>query len=208
MNPHGPRFKLTYANVTSTLCLLLLLGGGTAYAASRMLPKNSVGSRQIKKGAVTPAKLSKAAKAALRGPQGVQGNPGAPGTTASAGLPPSASASVAEALALTGTLAPIVHAQITTTQQSRIEETTIGVFETTAPGTITCEARIEPQAGGAPAPMGNSISVHAGAGGAAEGNAGGAIVEPPGSYTVSVDCSTTGTTTVSSADMNVISGAP
>jgi hypothetical protein len=205
MNPSGRNFKLTYANVTSTLCLVLLLGGGTAYAASKMLPKNSVGARQIKKGAVTPAKLSKAAKAALRGPQG---NPGAPGTTASAGLPPSASASVAEGLALTGSLAPIVHAHITTTQESRIEESTVGLFETTVGGTITCEARIEPQAGGTPSLMGNSITVHTGAGSAAEGNAGGAIVEPAGAYTVSVDCSTTGATTVASADMNVISGAP
>jgi hypothetical protein len=35
------RQKLTYANVMSTLCFFLLLGGG-AYAATQ-LPKNSVG---------------------------------------------------------------------------------------------------------------------------------------------------------------------
>jgi hypothetical protein len=208
MNPNGRRFEFSYANVASTICLVLLLGGGTAYAASRMLPKNSVGSRQIKKGAVTPAKLSKAARAALTGPQGIPGNPGAPSTTASVELPPSASASIAEGLALTGSLAPIVRTNITTSQESRIEETTVGLFETTAAGAITCEAGIEPQAGGTRSPMGDSITVHAGAGGAAEGNAGGAIVEPAGSYTVSVDCSATGGTTVTSADMNVISGAP
>jgi hypothetical protein len=48
--------KLTYANVISTLCLFLLLGGGTALAASQ-LGKNSVGSKQLKKNAVTTAKI-------------------------------------------------------------------------------------------------------------------------------------------------------
>jgi hypothetical protein len=79
--------KLTYSNVISTICLVLLVGGGTAYAASH-LGKESVGTRQLKKEAVTPAKLSAASKAALTGPkgatgatgtQGPQGTPGAPG---------------------------------------------------------------------------------------------------------------------------------
>ncbi len=61
------RAQLTYSNVISTLCLVLLLGGGTAYAASQ-LEKESVGAKQLKKEAVTPAKLSKASKATLTGP--------------------------------------------------------------------------------------------------------------------------------------------
>ena len=69
------RGKLTYSNVISTLCLLLLLGGGTAYAATH-LPKNSVGSRQLRKGAVTPSKLSGGAEAALTGAQGPTGPQG------------------------------------------------------------------------------------------------------------------------------------
>jgi hypothetical protein len=69
------RGKLTYSNVVSTLCLLLLVGGGTAYAATH-LPKNSVGARQIRKGAITPAKLSRGARAALTGPLGPQGPKG------------------------------------------------------------------------------------------------------------------------------------
>jgi hypothetical protein len=88
------RGKLTYANVISTFCLFLLLGGGTAYAASR-LEKGSVGTKQLKIGAVTPAKLSKASKAALtgstgpigpagpqgkEGPQGLKGDNGEPGS--------------------------------------------------------------------------------------------------------------------------------
>jgi hypothetical protein len=39
------RDRLTYANVVSTLCLFLLLGG-EAYAATQ-LPKNSVGTKQL-----------------------------------------------------------------------------------------------------------------------------------------------------------------
>lgn len=72
------RAKLTYSNVLSTLCLFLLLGGGAAYAAIH-LPKNSVGPAQIKKGAVTAAKLSAGARAALTGPQGPVGPQGPKG---------------------------------------------------------------------------------------------------------------------------------
>jgi hypothetical protein len=65
--------RLSYANVVSTICLFLLLGGGGALAAKVVLPKNSVGSKQLKQGAVTPAKLSTAAKQTIIGPQGPQG---------------------------------------------------------------------------------------------------------------------------------------
>ncbi len=50
------RKRLTYANVVSSICLFLLLGGGAAFAASK-LAKNTVGANQIKKNAVTTAKL-------------------------------------------------------------------------------------------------------------------------------------------------------
>src|SRR5882757_7272655 len=84
--------KLTYPNVVATLCLVLLVGGGTAFAATQ-LEKESVGTRQLKKEAVTPIKLSTKAKAALTGPtgpagakgatgpQGLKGDPGANGAT-------------------------------------------------------------------------------------------------------------------------------
>ena len=75
---HRIRGKLTYSNVISTLCLVLLLGGGTAYAASH-LRKESVGTRQLKKEAVTPAKLSAKAKATLAGPAGPAGAAGPQG---------------------------------------------------------------------------------------------------------------------------------
>jgi len=50
----------TYANVVSTLCLFLLLGGASAFAATK-LAKNSVGTQQIKKNAVVTAKIKNAA---------------------------------------------------------------------------------------------------------------------------------------------------
>jgi hypothetical protein len=73
------RAKLTYSNVVSTLCLILLVGGGTAYAAIQMVPKNSVGPKQIRKEAVTPSKLSKAAERTLTGQQGPTGPQGSKG---------------------------------------------------------------------------------------------------------------------------------
>jgi hypothetical protein len=71
------------------LCLVLLLGGGTAYAAST-LGKESVGAKELAKGAVTPSKLSKAAKSGLTGPKGATGATGpqgAQGAQGSQGVP-------------------------------------------------------------------------------------------------------------------------
>ncbi len=48
--------KLTYANVVSTLCLFVLLGG-SAYAALKV-PRNSVGTRQLQAKSVTNGKLA------------------------------------------------------------------------------------------------------------------------------------------------------
>jgi hypothetical protein len=47
---------LTYANVTATLALFVALGG-SSYAALNF-PKNSIGTRQLKKGSVTAAKVA------------------------------------------------------------------------------------------------------------------------------------------------------
>jgi hypothetical protein len=81
---HRIRGKLTYSNVISTVCLFLLVGGGSAYAASQ-LGKESVGTNQLKKAAVTPAKLSNAAKAAMTGPAGPAGAKGASGSKGATG---------------------------------------------------------------------------------------------------------------------------
>ena len=49
---------LTYANVMSTIGVVLLLGGAAALAAAQ-LGKNSVGTKQLKANAVTTAKIKK-----------------------------------------------------------------------------------------------------------------------------------------------------
>ena len=66
---------MTYANVISTICLVLVLGGGVAYSATQ-LRKNSVGTKQLKNGAVTQRKISKSAQKALRGATGPAGASG------------------------------------------------------------------------------------------------------------------------------------
>lgn len=52
------RPKLTYANVVATLALVLVVSGGTVYAAAK-LGKNTVTSKAIKKGAVKGSDLGK-----------------------------------------------------------------------------------------------------------------------------------------------------
>src|SRR6186997_433153 len=54
------RERLTYANVLSSIVVVLVLGGATAFAAAQ-LGKNTVGTKQLKKNAVTAAKIKKAA---------------------------------------------------------------------------------------------------------------------------------------------------
>ncbi|HEY0277870.1 MAG TPA: hypothetical protein VGC32_06340 [Solirubrobacterales bacterium] len=73
------RFRLrpTYSNVVATLALFFALAGG-AWAATQ-LPKESVGSTQLAKGAVTPAKLSAQAKKGFTGARGEAGAQGALG---------------------------------------------------------------------------------------------------------------------------------
>ncbi|HEY2055708.1 MAG TPA: hypothetical protein VGH14_17390 [Solirubrobacterales bacterium] len=89
------RTNLTYSNVMVTVLAVLVIGGGTAYAAAQ-LGKESVGTRQLVKGAVTPAKLSTASKKTLvgavgpqgpTGPQGPAGKDGAPGKDGTEGPP-------------------------------------------------------------------------------------------------------------------------
>lgn len=86
-----PRPRLSYANVVSSLALFLALGGTSAYAVTS-LAHNSVGSAQIRRGAVRSseikngavhlADLAKTTTKSLRGaqgPQGPAGPAGAPG---------------------------------------------------------------------------------------------------------------------------------
>jgi hypothetical protein len=80
--------KLTYANVVSTVCLFILLGGVSWAATS--LPRNSVGTAQIKKNAVNSSKVKNRSLRAVdfrKGqlPQGRQGPAGARGETGATG---------------------------------------------------------------------------------------------------------------------------
>jgi hypothetical protein len=85
------REKLTYANVVSTLCLFLLLGGGAAFAASK-LPRNSVGPKQIRKNAVNSGKVRNHSLRAAdfkqgQLPAGPKGDPGLRGVPGPKGDP-------------------------------------------------------------------------------------------------------------------------
>lgn len=95
-----PRKHLSFANVVSSLALFVALGG-TSYAAI-VIPRNSVGSSQIRakavgaseirsravrsselrSGAVTTSKLSRSARESLRGSAGPAGPPGPVGPPA------------------------------------------------------------------------------------------------------------------------------
>lgn len=84
------RLRPTYADVLSTLCLFILLGGG-AYAAAKVgLPRHSVGPHQLKAGAVRSPEVKDGSllardfragqlPAGAQGPQGVPGPRGAQG---------------------------------------------------------------------------------------------------------------------------------
>lgn len=84
------RKRLTYANVMSSIAVFLVVAGGTAFAASQ-LGKESVGTKQLKKEAVSLAKINAATKkklkgatgpagpAGLAGPKGEKGEKGDPG---------------------------------------------------------------------------------------------------------------------------------
>ncbi len=79
----GMLSRLTYANVIATLALFVALGG-VGYAATQ-LPANSVGTAQIKNGAVTPSKLSKVTKVSTAPEVGAAGPKGEPGLTGPSG---------------------------------------------------------------------------------------------------------------------------
>src|SRR3954454_24842723 len=82
--------KLTYANVTATLALFIALGG-SSYAALK-LPRNSVGSNQIRTSAVGSSEvrdrsvrlrdISRSARTSLGGKQGPAGPTGPAGSPA------------------------------------------------------------------------------------------------------------------------------
>lgn len=146
-----------------------------------------------------------------QGPRGAQGNPGSPGLSASA----SDSESSNKTLSTSDTT--LLTAHITTTAQSRIEASGGGTFSYNPTGTaaarLDCGLNIAPQ-GGSSAAMGNRTDEDFSGSVSYEepGSAGGAAVEPAGSYTVTLTCNATptGTATISflRGDLNVFAAAP
>jgi hypothetical protein len=90
----GLRLRLSYANVTATLALFIALGG-TSYAVAT-LPRNSVDSAQIRRGAVESSEVrdrslrvrdvSVGARRSLRGQRGPAGPAGPAGVTLRAAI--------------------------------------------------------------------------------------------------------------------------
>ena len=68
------------------LLALFIALGGTSYAAIK-LPANSVGAKQLKKGAVTPKKVARSTRALFKGQKGSRGPTGARGATGASGTP-------------------------------------------------------------------------------------------------------------------------
>jgi hypothetical protein len=98
------RQRLTYANVMATAAVFIALGGG---AAAAMLPRASVGPRQLKVGAVTGSRLARGAVASqavkdhsllardFASKQLPTGQPGQPGPRGEAGTQGAAGPGVA-----------------------------------------------------------------------------------------------------------------
>lgn len=78
------RSHLSYANVMASIAVFIALGGG-AYAAFK-LPANSVGSKQLRSGAVTPAKVAPATVRLFKGQKGDKGDTGPQGAPGNAGV--------------------------------------------------------------------------------------------------------------------------
>lgn len=119
---HRIRGRLTYANVIATIALFIALGGAS-YAAIK-LPKNSVGAKQLKKGAVTPAKLSKASATTLAGPAGAEGATGPQGVQGVKGEAGAAATNLWAAVNEKGTLVRgvgVARAEMTGTGQYAVE---------------------------------------------------------------------------------------
>jgi hypothetical protein len=82
------RLRPSPAMVVGCIALGVALGG-TSVAAIQALPKNSVGTKQLKNGAVTKKKINKKTIAQLRGnrgPRGLQGPQGAQGAQGIQGI--------------------------------------------------------------------------------------------------------------------------
>jgi hypothetical protein len=142
------------AHVIALIALFVALGGG-AYAAFG-LPRNSVGTKQLKRGAVTPPKLSKAALKTLkgatgpRGPQGKTGPKGAKGEKGEAGATgPSDVYAAGNAFgSMSGSYAQV--AAVTVPAGNYLLQAKATIFATAAESAAIATCQIAPTAAGGP----------------------------------------------------------
>ena len=167
--------------------------GGVSYAAVE-LPNNSVGTRQIKNGAVTREKLDRHLLSSL---------PAGPAPSAG----DSQYANPVRALGPIDTT--VLSAKITIGAPSRIlANASTGIF-ITSPDTVTCGLTIQNQGGGDLA----NISQPYALGGLSVSTRfdvalSGSVVKAAGSYTVQVVCKSTSTfSTFGQGDLNVVAAA-
>jgi hypothetical protein len=200
------------AMLVAILALIVALGG-VSYAAVQ-LPANSVGTKQIRNGAVTRKKLNPHLLSALAGKTGPQGPPGPTGATGATGptgpAPSAGDSQYANPVAALGTTdTTVLSANITIGAPSRIlANASTGLF-VTSPDTVTCALTIQNQGGGGLA----NISQLYPLGGLPVSTRfdlalSGSVVKAAGSYTVQVICNSTGTlSTFDQGDLNVVAAA-
>jgi hypothetical protein len=140
------------------LLALFVALGGTSYAAVK-LPRNSVGTTQIKNKAVTQAKLSTATVKALKGAKGAtgaagpagangaKGDPGAPATFSAAVSANSATSGLAG-----GTATTVPAASVTLKGDGKILVLVTGTFSATCTGGGGCTYAVGAKLDGAPIP--------------------------------------------------------
>jgi hypothetical protein len=143
------------------LLALFLALGGTSYAAVK-LPKNSVGTAQIKNKAVTQAKLSTATVEALKGAKGATGATGATGAAGPAGAKgdPGAPATLSAAVAANsntgglagGTATAVPAAPVTLKGDGKILVLVTGTFSATCNGGGGCTYAVGAKLDGTPIP--------------------------------------------------------
>jgi hypothetical protein len=123
------RSRLTFANTMSLIALFVALGG-TGYAAVN-LPKNSVGSRQLKPNAVTSSKVKNGALLAADFKAGDKGDRGNNGTDGTNGAPGSATAFArvqANGTLELGAPPPLAVAQNKGVDQTDIQKAGTGIY--------------------------------------------------------------------------------
>ena len=224
------RRALSYANLMATIAVFLALGGA-GYAAFK-LPKNSVGTSQIKNNAVVSSKVKNGSLTAndFRGghlPSGVQGPPGDKGDTGQTGQtgptgPPgptaSASGSTDVDFAIGGTNTAFVSApiqvSITTTFQSRlIANGSVSLKNNqsvASPGDVNCTLDLDPPPPSiiTGTPMSQQVKARLPISSTTTHTplalTGRSAPLPPGTYYVGLHCLSSADATSDSADLTVI----